>query len=148
MSGKDRLLSFEVGRSLYALPIACVVEVGEVETLSCIPTLPAHVGGVMNHHGEALPVLRRSALLEIEEESLPDPSHVLAITPRPMASARLGLPVDRISGLVDGEAATARGADPVAERRVVDGRVLFVLDAQRLVARAKDRIEGSLFRGD
>jgi hypothetical protein len=36
----------------------------------------------------------------------------------------------------------------VAERRALDGRVLFVLDAQRLVARALDVIEGSLGRSE
>lgn len=143
-TGRDRLLSFEVGGSLYGLPIACVAEVGEVEALTCIPTLPASIGGVMNHHGDALPVIRRSVLLGGQEDGLPEPSHVLTITARATGGARMGLPVDRITGLVDGEGCTARGADPVAERRVVEGRVLFVLDPQRLVARAYERIETSL----
>jgi chemotaxis signal transduction protein len=147
-AGQDRLLTFEVGGSLYALPIACVAEVGEVEELACIPTLPGEVGGVMNHHGEALPVLRRGVLLGVDEAALPEPAHVLAITARANAGACLGLPVDRIAGLVEGEGASSRGADPVAERRVADGRVLFVLDAQRLVARARDEIERSLLRGE
>ena len=141
---QDRLLAFEVAGSRYALPIGCVVEVGEVAPLACIPTLPQRVGGVMNHHGDALPVLRRGVLLDVDEEGLPEPAHVLAITARPSGGARLGVPVDRIVGFVDGAPATALGDDPVAERRVVDGRVLFVLDPQRLVARAKDEIENSL----
>lgn len=144
---QDRLLSFEVGGALYALPIACVAEVGEVRALSCIPTLSPEVGGVMNHHGDALPVIRRAALLGVDEATLPEPSHVLAITARPSGGARLGLPVDRIAGLVEGAGATAHGADPVAERRVVDGRVLFVLDARKLVERAKQQIEDSVLRG-
>jgi hypothetical protein len=49
---------------------------------------------------------------------------------------------------VDGAPATARGEDPVAERRAMEGRVMFVLDPQRLVARAKDQIESSLARGE
>ena len=44
--------------------------------------------------------------------------------------------------------ATARGDEPVAERRVVDGRVLFVLDARKLVERARQQIEESVLRGD
>jgi chemotaxis signal transduction protein len=144
----ERLLAFEVAGSLYALPIGCVVEVGEVASLACVPTLPGRVGGVMNHHGDALPVLRRGVLLDVEEESLPEPAHVLAVTARPSGGARLGMPVDRIVGFVDGAPASARGEDPVAERRAVDGRVLFVLDPQRLVARAKDEIERSLGRGE
>ena len=145
---QERLLSFEVGDSVYALPIACVVEVSEVEPLACIPTLPAGIGGVMNHHGDALPVLRRSVLLDVDEAELAEPAHVLVFTGRPTGGARLGMEVDRIVGLVDGAAAVAHGEGPIAERRSIDDRVVFVLDPQRLVARAREVIERSLGRGE
>lgn len=148
MNTGHRLLSFEVGGTLYALPIGCVVEVGEVKPLACVPTLPSRVGGVMNHHGDALPVLSRGVLLGVDEASLREPAHVLALTAQVSGGPRLGMPVDRIVGFVDGAPATARGEDPVAERRAMEGRVMFVLDPQRLVARAKDQIEGSLARGE
>jgi len=144
----ERLLAFEVAGSLYALPIGCVVEVGEVGPVACIPTLPGEVGGVMNHHGDALPVLRRGVLLRVSEDELPEPAHVLAVTARSSGGPRVGVPVDRIVGFVEGDPAIARGEDPVAERRVVEDRVLFVLDPQRLVARAKDQIEHGLARGE
>ena len=145
---QDRLLSFEVGNSIYALPIACVVEVSEVEPLACIPTLPADIGGVMNHHGDALPVLRRSVILDVDGAELAEPANVLVLTARPTGGARLGMEVDRIVGLVDGAAAVARGEGPVAERRSIDDRVVFVLDPQRLMARAREVIERSLGRGE
>jgi chemotaxis signal transduction protein len=145
---QDRLLSFEVGDSVYALPIACVVEVSEVEPLACIPTLRAGIGGVMNHHGDALPVLRRSVLLDVDEAELSEPANVLVLSARPTGGARLGMEVDRIVGLVDGVAATAHGEGPIAERRSIDDRVVFVLDPQRLVARAREVIERSLGRGE
>ena len=44
------------------------------------------------------------------------------------------MPVDRVLGLVDGVGVAARGADPVAERRPIGGRVVSVIDPQRLVA--------------
>lgn len=142
----ERLLTFEVADSVYALPIACVVEVTEAEPLSSIPTVQADVAGMMNHHGDALPVLCREALLDLGDAELPEPAHVLVITPRPTGGALLGMPVDRIVGLVDGAGARSPGADPVAERRPIDGRVVFVLDPQRLVARAGETIERSLQR--
>jgi chemotaxis signal transduction protein len=148
LGGSERLLTFDVGGRVYALPIAWVVEVGEVETLSCIPTLPRSVAGVMNHHGDALPVLTRSVLLEIDETRLPAPSHVLVLSSRPAGGARLGLPVDRVLGLVDGHAAVSRDADPVAERRTLGPRVVWVLDPQRLVERAQAAIERTLARGE
>lgn len=143
-----RLLTFEVGGSLYALPIACVVEVAEASAMACIPTLPLEQVGVINSHGDALPVMRRETLLEIDASELPEPSHVLVIAPRPNGGAKLGLGADRIEGLVIGDGARARGAGPVAERRSIDGRLVFVLDAERLVARAGEAIEASLQRSE
>ena len=60
----DRLLAFELAGTLYALPIADVVEVTDVGPLSAVPMLPITVGGVVNHHGDALLVLDGPTLLE------------------------------------------------------------------------------------
>jgi hypothetical protein len=56
--------------------------------------------------------------------------------------------VDRVIGLARGEAAAARGRDPVAERRSIDGRVTGVLDARRLVQQAREAIEQALSRNE
>jgi chemotaxis signal transduction protein len=140
----ERLLTFEVGGALYALPIAGVVEVTEVDRIACIPSLPAEVGGVLNYHGDALPVIHRFPLLGVDEEGLPEPQQVLVLAERASSAARLGLPVDRVVGLVDGAAAASQGPDPIAERRPIDGRVANVLDPKRLVARAREVIELAL----
>jgi chemotaxis signal transduction protein len=140
----QRLLTFEVAGSVYAIPISGVIEVADVGDVSCIPTVAPDVAGVINHHGDALPVIRRGSLLELNASALEDPQHILVISDRPTKSARLGLPVDRVLGLVNGVGATALGAGPIAERRTIDGRVASVLDPQRLVSRAEEVIEGSL----
>ena len=57
-----RLILFEVAGAVYALPIEDVLEVLENRNCVGIPTLPPEVGGVVNHHGEALPVITPSAL--------------------------------------------------------------------------------------
>jgi purine-binding chemotaxis protein CheW len=146
--GLDRLLTFEVGDAMYALPIASVREVAEVGDTACIPTLAPEVGGVINHHGDALPVFRRSALLDLREAELPPPEHVLVVSDPATGAARLGLPVDRVLGLVDGAGRGAPGEGAVAERRPIDGRIANVLDPRRLVARAREVIERSPERRD
>ena len=139
----ERLLTFELGGAVYGLPIAVVLEVTELLEMACIPTLPPDVWGVVNYHGDALPVVRRASLLDLEDSSAA-PEHLVVITDRPSDAATLGLPVDRVLGLVDGAPAAARDAGPVAERRPIDGRIAGVLDAPRLVARAREVIEHSL----
>ncbi len=140
----SRLLTFEVGGTLYGLPIAAVAEVTEVGRIAAVPTLPPSVGGVMNHHGDALPVVERAALLPVGERPLPVPQHLLVLADSPDDASRYGLPVDCIRGLVDGAPATALGEGPVAERRPVEGRLLSVLDPRRLLARAVEVIERSV----
>ena len=143
-----RLLTFAVGGGIYALPIASVLEVTEVGDHACIPTVPPGVAWVMNYHGDALPVVRSSVLLDLAEASVPAPEHVLVITARPTNTPGFGLPVDRILGLVAGSSAVARDREPIAERRPLDGRVANVLDAGRLVAKAREVIEQALGRGE
>ena len=145
---EERLLTFEAGGTFYALPIAGVLEVTEVSHIACIPSLPTRIGGVINYHGDALPVVRFASLFEGSPAELSEASNILVITDRATDAARLGLPVDRVHGLVNGRGATSVGTDVVAERRSIDGRVVSVLDSVRLVARAKDVIESSLSRTD
>jgi len=144
---EERLLTFEIGNSLYALPIAGIVEVAEVdEVFAAIPTLPAALGGVINFHGDALPVLNWSALFDAQTPG--NPANFLVITNRRSDVARLGVPVDRVLGLVDGGAPPSGGSEIVAERRSIEGRVANLLDPQRLVARAKQVIASSLEQRD
>lgn len=140
--GDGRLLTFAVGGALYALPIEAVAEVTEVGRVAAVPTLSRRVAGVMNHHGDALPVLERAALLPVEGELAP-PRHLLVLADGPADVGRFGLPVDCIEGLVDGPAAAALGDDPVAERRPIEGRLVSVLDPRRLFARAVEVVERS-----
>jgi chemotaxis signal transduction protein len=135
----DRLLAFEIGDSLYALPISGVVEVAEIETgCAAILTLSSEVAGVINFHGDALPVVRTGVLLGVEQAEARLPAQIVVVTDRHTEHARLGLPVDEIVGLVDGPRVVVRGQgdDPVAERRSLGGRLANILDPARLVAKA------------
>lgn len=140
----ERLLSFEVGGSVYAVPISDVAEVTEPGRIVAVPTLPLRVGGVMNHQGDALPIVHRGVLFEVPAERLAEPRHVLVLARSPEDRGALGIPIDRILGLVPGAGGTARGADAVVERRPIEGRVVSVLDARRLLERAAEAIEASV----
>lgn len=140
--GESRLLAFELGATLFALPISGVVEVAENARVAPVPFLSRDALGVVNHHGDALPVVFGGALLEFSGESAP--THLLVLAGDADDPERYGLPVDRILGFVTGDAASSRSESPVAERRPHDGRVLNVLDPRRLLARATALVEQSL----
>lgn len=139
----ERLLAFELAGALYALPIADVAEVTEVGPLSAVPMLPITVGGVVNHHGDALFVLDGALLLERPTNEA-RPQHLLVLARDPDDPDRFGLPVDRIQGIVDGPPVAARGPSAIAARRPIDGRVLHVLDPRRLFERAAAILERSM----
>jgi chemotaxis signal transduction protein len=142
-SQAERLLAFELAGALYALPITDVAEVTEVGPLSAVPMLPISVGGVLNHHGDALLVLDGPTLLERAPGGA-RPTHLLVLARDPDDPARFGLPVDGIHGLVEGPPVAARGASPVAQLRPSDGRLLHVLDPRRLAERAQATVERSM----
>ena len=132
-----------MGGTLYALPLTHVAEVAEVPRIVAVPMLSPQVGGVVNHHGDALAVVYGSALFEGAEESKHE--HLLVLARDPDDPNRYGLPVDRIHGLVDGPA--ARSVEPgnvVAERRPQGDQLMSVLDPQELLERAISVIEKSM----
>jgi chemotaxis signal transduction protein len=131
----EQMIVFEVAGQAYSLPIRDVVEVAEVGPLACVPTLPPDVGGVLNHHGDALPVLHPQVLFEGARES-GRRSHLIVVGDGEAdAGGRLGIQVDRIFGLALGQ-------------RSWNGRVVSILDTRRLLERATAAIESSNPRGD
>jgi chemotaxis signal transduction protein len=164
-AGVDRLLTFEVAAVVYGLPISVVLEVTEADRATCVPGLPTELVAVMNWHGDALPLVNSEQLLAGVNEESPDEDsevvdsvsasadiadveegailkeQILVVSDGGDESAALGMPVDRVIGLVNGTSRSSRSTNVVAERRSVDGRVVHVLDPRRLVARAEELIE-------
>jgi chemotaxis signal transduction protein len=143
---EEKLVTFEVGGGAFALPICDVLEVVEVGRAALVPTLPRELGGVVNHHGDALPVLASGALFEAGGPA-GRPRHLLVLAGRPGdAAGKLGLPVDRILGIVPGRAGATRDPSGVVERRPMDGRVVSILDTRRLLERAAATIARAVER--
>jgi chemotaxis signal transduction protein len=146
-------LTFEVRGSVYALPIATVLEVAALERICCVPGVSMRRGGVVNLHGDAVPVVSPDLLLNIaqsedvgveeEDNAALTTSHVLVVSDKDGQSALLGVPIDRVVGLVDGKETPTSGRGLVIERRPVDGRVVSVLDPGQLVTRAAEVIQQS-----
>ena len=151
----ERLLTFVFDDVRYALPIAWVVEVAEKGRVTTVPSIPLPVGGVMNWHGEALPLVATELLLGRDEAGATPfgaattvgyaQEQVLVVSEKPGSPARLGMPVDRVIGLVDGSGGSGppAGGSLVVERRPLEGRMLHILDPATLVARGGEVIESA-----
>jgi len=111
----------------------------------------------MNWHGEALPLMATELLLGRDrDEAGATPfgaattvgyaqEQVLVVSERPGSAARMGMPVDRVIGLVQGEGTSGRPTtgELVIERRPVEGRIVHILDPAALVARGEEVIESA-----
>jgi chemotaxis signal transduction protein len=147
---ESRLLSFEVGGSVFALPIVEVLEVSEVTPIVSIPTLGRTRGGVMNHRGDAIPVLSLRVLLEsdwnFDDSAADEPGlggkHLLVLARDDDRSPKLGVPVDRVRGLISVPAESRKCEGIVLERFILDEREIVVIDSRQLMARATSVIEG------
>jgi chemotaxis signal transduction protein len=134
----DRVLAFEVGGVAWALPIADVREVADLPPLCAVPTLPSSLGQVANHRGDALPVVSPCAVLDVREDRLRPATQLLVIGGSGDEPGRLGLPVDRVLGLARAPQGRRPREGVVRARGTLDGRMLRVLDAARLLAVAQD----------
>lgn len=147
LRSSDRLLAFDLAGGFYALPIAEVAEVMDVPKIAVVPMLPGRIGGVANQHGDVLPVVHGEPLLGLERIDDVAPTHLLVLARDLDDPDRYGLPVDRVHGLVDGPVPPAPESGVIAERRPVEGRLMNVLDAKRLLERAVSVIEQSMTEG-
>ena len=134
IQGEGQWLAFEMGAAQYALPIESILEIeGPGREARCVPGLPMDCVAVMNWHGSALPLVAGHLLLGSESErdateknGLPETptrwseSHILVISEPEGEMPRLGLPVDRVLGLLDAspfEASQVSTDDQAAHER-------------------------------
>ncbi|MFQ3646021.1 MAG: chemotaxis protein CheW [Anaerolineae bacterium] len=141
MSERVPILAFEVRQRRYALMIADVVEVAAMVEIVPLPDAAPGVLGVVNRHGEMLPLL--DLRLVFYGEAAPvDASTYFIVVEKP--GQRAGLVVDAVD-VVKYVPSTA--FQPVPENRFVRAMVqheddlLQVLDVQPLFARIMQRVE-------
>lgn len=93
------LLRFRLGDSLLAVDATQVDEVTDVTTYTPVPVAPAHVVGLMNLRGHAIPIVDLHRVFELTshgtEESVP---RVVIVRVDDM---RVGLMCDRVLGVED-----------------------------------------------
>jgi len=70
-SGQGISFVFSRGKRLFAVDAVMVVEIIEVPEITRIPSVSPVVRGVINHHGDILPILEVDQLLGIEATANP-----------------------------------------------------------------------------
>jgi chemotaxis signal transduction protein len=129
---RERTLVFRVGSERFGLPLVMVVEVFELASpMMPVPGAPGWIAGMLNHHGQVVPVLRMSAFLDVAS---PDEGGQIILVE--LSGESLGLAVDLIEAL---EEVRAEGPARQGRRRSWHrGALMELIDT--------DYIQGSIQR--
>jgi chemotaxis-related protein WspB len=139
-----KVLVFHIGRERYALPLAVVLRVLPVARLKALPGAPHYVPGLLDLHGEAVPVIDLSRLAGSPAGAVRYDTRILLVDV-PVAGhiRRLGLKAERVAGvssldgaLADAGVAAAPWLGAVAPAPSAPGSegMLQLVDPARLLA--------------
>jgi chemotaxis signal transduction protein len=131
---RERTLVFRVGAERFGLPLIMVVEVFELSSpLLPVPGAPDWIGGVINHHGQVVPVLRMSAFLEVGSTDAAE--QIILVE---YSGESLGLAVDQIEAL---EEVRAEGPARQGRRRSWHrGALMELIDTEFIQASIQRRL--------
>ena len=104
-----KVLAFQIGSDRYALALGAVLRVLPVVALKQVPLAPPFVAGLMDLHGEPVPVIDLSRLAGLPAPQVWfDTRIILVAYPVGGSSARLGLQAEHVTGIETLEAASLR----------------------------------------
>ena len=137
-----KVLVFHIGREGYALPLTAVLRVLPVARLKPLPGAPHYVPGLLDLHGEAIPVIDLSRLAGTPPEAVRYDTRILLVeVPAAGRIRRLGLKAERVSGvsaiaaaLRDGGVRAAPWLGRVAPDADAGAGMLELIEPARLLA--------------
>ena len=131
----QHVVVFSVGRRRFALPVSAVVEVFDLSSLPIkVPGVSDWMGGIINHHGQVLPLIQMNMLLGVESRN--DTGQVLLVE---LFGDRLGILVDQIESLEEVEIEESEDKQKV-ESYLYHGEKLEKLDLGSLQKSIRSRI--------
>jgi chemotaxis-related protein WspB len=105
-----KVLVFHIGRERYALPLTAVLRVLPVARLKPLPGAPHYVPGLLDLHGEPVPVIDLSRLAGSTPEAVRYDTRILLLDVPVLGQVRrLGLKAEHVAGVSDIDAALRDG---------------------------------------
>jgi chemotaxis-related protein WspB len=93
---------FHIGRGRYGLPLGAIGRVLPVAQLMPLPGAPHFVPGLLDLHGEAIPVIDLSRLAGSPPDAVRYDTRILLVeVPALGRVRRLGLKAERVSGVIE-----------------------------------------------
>jgi purine-binding chemotaxis protein CheW len=140
----DQYLTFFIRGEEYAMSILRVKEIIEYESITRVPTTPAHVRGVLNLRGSVLPVIDLAAKFgHGDSEATRTTCVIVAETALDDQMLVVGLLADAVSTVVDIPAdavepppsfGTNIRVDFLTGMGKLEGRLVLILDVDRILS--------------
>jgi purine-binding chemotaxis protein CheW len=140
----EQYLTFRIRDEEYAVAILRVREIIEYETVTRVPTTPAHIRGVINLRGAVLPVVDLAAKFGHIESALTRTTCIVVVETSLRGDAVVvGLLTDAVSQVIDITAdqiepppafGTHIRVDFLVGMAKIDGRLALVLDLDRVLS--------------
>lgn len=126
---------FECGAQVFATSLGAVREVLSGKLATPVPQAPSALVGVIELHGDVLPIVQLSALIGVEARSYTPADAVVVLSSR---EARVGIAVDRVLQVrvIDPAALTLSNRDIFKGWYTRTTPRIAVLDADALVSHA------------
>jgi len=146
--GVLQFVGFRVGEEEFGINILQVQEIIRSQTLTRVPNSPESIEGVMNLRGKIIPVIALRKRFGLAEAPSDRQNRIVVVE---IAGTVLGFVVDAVSEVLRIPADTVEPTPHLGlvEREYVSGvgklgdRLLILLDADRLMSGAEERIAGT-----
>jgi purine-binding chemotaxis protein CheW len=144
-----QIVGFRIGREMFGVPISLVREVIRVPQITAVPDAPGYIEGVINLRGKIVPVIDLGKKLGISGEQQSQRANriiVAEIGDRPVGlivhSASEVLRISATEIQAPREVFTEAGMDYISGVGKLHGRLVILLDLQKIVPRTELRTVG------
>ena len=148
----ERYVVFQIGDESYGLPISCVREVEKVGRVTSVPGVPPMIRGLVNLHGEILPLVDPRPLLALPPGESAAGGYMVVVRPGDQEGA-VAWQVDGLGGMALVDPARISNAASVQQQRDLAGiatgsaahrgRRLLLLDSRLAAVETVERASGS-----
>jgi len=90
------VVTFSIGKSLYALDISLAREIMEMVRITPVPKAPSYIAGIINLRGEITNILRLNSLLGLPVEAESDDQKIIVLVAEACGGSNMGIIVDDV----------------------------------------------------
>lgn len=133
-----KLVVFKLFDQRFALKIQCVDRIVPIVEINSLPNMPDYISGVINLHGEVIPVINMHILFNLQEKKLELSDQLIIVN---NTSGRYALWVDNTNEVIDVSETDIVNADDIVDsvpyiKGILKGKdgLVFINDTEKFLS--------------